>query len=1633
MYILKRGRMHIGITCHIEYSVFSSGNTNTSIALAEMMLGAGHTITLLNTRGTKAWWDDCVALSKMFNVSHLEAADLNDFPKFDLLFEVSQLTLTAVQRAAVTATSIWVLRKPFVLSEIESSIFPVMTPSRDMTGIAEAWLLRDITAPDDAYAVETFTRVPVRTVPFIWTPLLAEAHLRSIGSMQWRGDSAKKFTVHCVDTNTSSASSSTIPLVILREASRQHLPLDSWKIHNGENVAKSKFFRENVVKHCTDLDLSGECIGRQRCVEWVAHENSVALAHIRFNRIRPVLLDLAWAGVPVIHNSPGLRDVGCGAEELYYADNSIEDGVNAFKRLFTGLKEGSGWTTKGKERRERLLRMWSPISPTIRAEWVNAIQSIRRHAVPVVPVVPVPVTAPSPPEQKALYNIVFCDMWENFQGDYNFFTLLLNEAGKSLNPPREVRGTIYSKWNGGTPDLVIFGPFGSTWRSFPTTVPKVHYTGENTSPVKEPGVSLNLGYKHIEMVSSSSYIRMPLWLLSIDWFGADADRLVNPKPIPLAACTQTRLEPRSKFCAFVVSNPSNTVRNQAFQWLNEYKPVDSAGRLYNTVGADIFAGLGGGGGELAKLKFLQDYKFCLTYENSSSRGYCTEKYLHAKAAGCIPIYWGDPEVQRDFDLDGCIDARQFKSPQELIDAVKKVEEDEAEWKRKVSVPALDSYRVGLARRVLAECARRMYELLGVDAKAVPRVIGCEPGATPAAVALTPAPAPVPKLPTPVVATYATQNFLGSLQQWLNAYSKQYTVMPDLKAIVFIAPDISDEIIDTLKTNFVFASFERVPSHWTPAEFPDFWEPSQYAWKLWAYNELANREELKGNLILYTDAGSVLCRWPKAWMRKALEAGVSCLEDPREENDRWCSDTFCQILQVTDEERVAKQTVGGLGCFVSGHPAAVGFYGEAFKLAQNRSILVGPRLSGVGTDGKSYGHRQDQSVLSILVRRHAVALEPLDTVYCDHSMRKTFQSGKAIYVHRGNFIYNKQFLPGVDQAHVINLERRADRMEKLYTSAPELRGEVERYNAFDGRALQLTPDLTKLFRPNDFFWKKAVMGCALSHLGLWWKLVNEHPEVENYLIFEDDVKLYPGWQETLAKSMEVAPEDYDVIYLGGILPPNRSGFEKLLEPVTKYHSRIKPHTFFGQKQPTRYFHSCAYSYVLSRRGAIKIMEGLQEKKGYWTSADHILCSPCDIMNLYFLTPTIAGCFQDDDPAYANSEFNNFSRIDSFDSDLWNNDERFVPAPGEPGDHDIGPLLDAIYYGKPIAPVADAAVAVAPLPPVAAPLPPVAAPLPAPLPLLAPPAPPVSIAPHIAARFRFVSVKENVIDFSNVYERDWLFSLFGDIKTVQVDFVDDSTPVPTDVPIVILQRPHVLTTTRLLKQWSDAGAKFKILHLSDELVDPRLRDPLIAYTFPGCVSILRTYVRDDFPPEADSKIQVIPLGYRWTPIPGNVTPLHRTPQTPFRELHWSFYGTNWNGRSEQMKPLLDSKMIRSCQFNSGWNDPSGVPRDAYLYGMLNSIFVPCPTGMNPETFRMYEALECGCIPIVLKTQQNEAWFTWVSGHIPLLNIRTWDEAVRMMITLLSKPDTLEIYRGQILKAWVTWKDALRHQGRLWLSSN
>jgi len=1652
------------------------------------MKGLGHEACLINIRGGEnLWWDDCKGIQKIFDVKHLRDVGSQEF---DLVFEIDTHTLTPEARTFITNKSIWILRKHFVLSEIESMVFQIQSKKRCIDGIRGAWLLNDVTSPDDISVLETLVKVPVRCVPFVWSPLPAEAHGRSIGSPSWRMSGDGKFVVHMVDTNSTNSSSSTLPLVILREAKHRKLPVEKWYLHNGEHIVKSKFFRENVLKHCSYTDLSGECVGRQRCIEWVTQPGSMALMHIRFRNLRPALLDLAWAGIPVVHNSPIFHSVIGSEMSLYYSNNSVSEAVDAMKRL--AQRDHTNLEARRNACREKLLHKWSPVSPTLRAEWEFHLKHLISSAPVTAPVVaslePAPVAAPvvapvvasleaasleaapevasleaapevasleaapevapeaaptpTPPKATGTYNIVFTDMEHvsqgmncSFQGDYNFFTLLLNDAGKHMTPPQAVVGWNMQTWKGASgqnPDLVVFGPFGEDWRSFPQSVPKVHFTGENTAPITRDDVVMNLGYNHTYF-TKDSYLRFPLWMMEINWFNADVDRLVNPKPIPLELCTRTNeatLEDRRKFCSFIVSNPRNPIRNQSFHWLNQYKQVDSGGALFNTIGNELSAGLGGGGGELKKTKFMMNYKFALAYENSKSQGYCTEKYLHAKAAGAVPIYWGDPEFQRDFDPAGCIDARRFSTPEELINAVKELDTNDDLWRAKAMVPALDDYRLDLTRRTLSECAVRLYTCMKVDAsivKSIPRFLGCGKGSPEAATgmeyfqrATRPLEALSVKAATqeaPVIVTYATFSFLGSLQHWLSTAQAQTRVLPYLKAIVFLGPDVPQDATTNLQEKFPFAIFEYVPSDWTPPNFPDFWEPNNYGWKIWIYNTLVNKEALKGSMILYMDAGSVLCRWPTAWMAVVAEHGICCLEDPREENDRWCGDLFCSRLNVTEAERSAKQIVAGIMCFRAGHPTPVKFFEEAFRYAQDKDILVGPRISGVGTDGKSYGHRQDQSILSILSLRHNIKMFPLDKVYGDHSMRKTFQQGQSIYVHRGNFNQSIDFLPGISDCFVINLDRRQDRLDKFWASHPELEGRVQRCSAFDGKSLALTPELAQLFKPNDFFWKKAVMGCALSHLSIWWKLVNDHPDIKNYLILEDDVKFSPGWQETLGKSMAHVPEDYDVLYLGGILPPNRGMFEKVLEPVTKYYSRVKPHTLFGQGAPTTYFHSCAYSYILSRKGALKIMEALEEHQGYWTSADHIMCSPCDKMNLYFLTPPVAGCFQDDDPAYANSNFNDFSRVDKFDSDLWNNDERFdksvVPVAQMP--YNTATLLRHIFSStRTIAPI--------PVVPTGAV---------EPLDVAIIPETNVISELYGVLKVQFTCVKGISPDFSKLYEASWLSSLAAKISNISIQVVDETTQISAaKMPIMILQRPYIAEATRVLEAWNRAGIRFKILHLSDEGTDPRTQDRITSYSLPNCVSILRFYMRDNFPPETESKIHIIPLGYHWSKLNLEQSPLLRTPQTPFRDFHWSFYGTDWQGRSEQMKPLIDMKVNKSFKFYSAWNDPENLSKSEYLGILLNTIFVPCPVGINAETFRFYEALEAGCIPLVLRTSQNEVWFEWVSKYIPLVSITSWTEATQIMNSLLSRPEALEIYRKKVLNGWVAWTTDLKKHATKWI---
>jgi hypothetical protein len=60
-----------------------------------------------------------------------------------------------------------------------------------------------------------------------------------------------------------------------------------------------------------------------------------------------------------------------------------------------------------------------------------------------------------------------------------------------------------------------------------------------------------------------------------------------------------------------------------------------------------------------KLKAMTGFRFALCFENCVFPGYVTEKIFDCFFAGCIPVYWGAPDISDFVPRETFVDARQF--------------------------------------------------------------------------------------------------------------------------------------------------------------------------------------------------------------------------------------------------------------------------------------------------------------------------------------------------------------------------------------------------------------------------------------------------------------------------------------------------------------------------------------------------------------------------------------------------------------------------------------------------------------------------------------------------------------------------------------------------------------------------------------------------------------------------------------------------------------------------------------------------------------------------------------------------------------------------------------------------------------
>lgn len=242
-------------------------------------------------------------------------------------------------------------------------------------------------------------------------------------------------------------------------------------------------------------------------------------------------------------------------------------------------------------------------------------------------------------KMKPVIKLAFSDFWQPFDIENLWFLPVIR---------KEYNVKIVGINN--TPDILFFSCFGSE-HLFSNARIKLFFTGENDVP------DFNLcdyaiSFHHIQF--GKRHLRLPLYALY---------------PCFDILRTGRRGKPSTDrgFCSFVVSNNvcSDSLREEFFYKLSEYKQVSSGGRLYNNVGGPI----------ADKLAFLKDYKFNIAFENSRVDGYTTEKLFDALAAGTLPIYWGNPSVKFDVPENCFINLSKFATMTEAIEYVIKVDND----------------------------------------------------------------------------------------------------------------------------------------------------------------------------------------------------------------------------------------------------------------------------------------------------------------------------------------------------------------------------------------------------------------------------------------------------------------------------------------------------------------------------------------------------------------------------------------------------------------------------------------------------------------------------------------------------------------------------------------------------------------------------------------------------------------------------------------------------------------------------------------------------------------------------------------------------------------------------------------------
>lgn len=238
---------------------------------------------------------------------------------------------------------------------------------------------------------------------------------------------------------------------------------------------------------------------------------------------------------------------------------------------------------------------------------------------------------------------------------------------------------------------------------------------------------------------------------------------------------------------------------------------------------------------------------------------------------------------------------------------------------------------------------------------------------------------------------------------------------------------------------------------------------------------------------------------------------------------------------------------------------------------------------------------------------------------------------------------------------------------------------------------------------------------------------------------------------------------------------------------------------------------------------------------------------------------------------------------------------------------------------------------------------------------------------------------------LFELDWLCELLG-VKEKDINIVTTGDSFEEDCNSLIICN-HAVNYRYYLDRLRSKSKLYGVFLLSDE----NLREPCEWMHDPHCKFSVRNYVH--FMHTNNPKVLTVGLGYK-----RGLNQYLKNNKSSERVYNWAFAGTPHGDRKQMVEIFTEVRDFKT-HYCGGFGAVDGLTTRAYAEMLNETKFALCPPGQDSmDSFRMYEALEAGCIPVTLRnarqlhvvpTYWHAIFRNTPNGELPFIVGDSWEE--------------------------------------------